>query len=447
MHGRQRQDEAAARRSGSPRRDNEPTNAVAALQRSAGNAAMSSLFEDAGPLVRDTLASPGRPLDAAVRAEMEARLGHDFGDVRIHTDAQAHESATAISAHAYTSGSHIAFQRSAYNPSSQEGRRTIAHELTHVVQQQVGGQEDAFSVNGRSLSDTADPLEQEADRTAASLASSPAGKAREPALPTNRPVPETTRTAVVRRYFTGRADLPSVKQVAMNTAQVNVQGWEPFLIDQLDRLVDDLFETEEAVVTWTEFLTSTAIDLALAPASTIPGYGAIAQVVGVALKATVHVGAEFYRASLEAQKAELERLAQRALVGYGDTLSASYEAFIDRYMRAHLWQSFASEEDLNHHVAALYEEVELRWPELTLDNYEDIRRLSLLVMKAALEAKAASVRERIREDHYERMRMSLGVEPYDRPAGIPTQEECTRVDQSLRRETGYDGPPVRLEDL
>ena len=81
-------------------------------------------------IVDDVLRSPGRALDAATRAQMEARFGHDFGRVRIHTDAQADASARAVSAHAYTVGDHVVF-------ASGERPRgpLLAHELTHVVQQ------------------------------------------------------------------------------------------------------------------------------------------------------------------------------------------------------------------------------------------------------------------------------------------------------------------------
>jgi hypothetical protein len=66
---------------------------------------------------------------------MEPRFGHDFSKVRIHADAQAAESARAVSAKAYTVGQHIVFGQGRYAPQSSEGQRLIAHELTHVVQQ------------------------------------------------------------------------------------------------------------------------------------------------------------------------------------------------------------------------------------------------------------------------------------------------------------------------
>ena len=69
---------------------------------------------------------------------MESRLGHDFGDVRVHTDGGAHDSAKAVNAHAYTVGPNIVFQRDKYDSPSTDGRTMLAHELTHVVQQRSG---------------------------------------------------------------------------------------------------------------------------------------------------------------------------------------------------------------------------------------------------------------------------------------------------------------------
>jgi hypothetical protein len=88
------------------------------------------------PIVHEALASAGRPLDPSARAFMEPRFGHDFSRVRVHTDHTAARSAEAVAARAYTVGSHMVFGAGRYAPASQEGRRLIAHELTHVLQQQ-----------------------------------------------------------------------------------------------------------------------------------------------------------------------------------------------------------------------------------------------------------------------------------------------------------------------
>jgi hypothetical protein len=97
--------------------------------RSLGNAA------EVPPAVNEVLSSPGERLDEKTRGVMESRLGHDFGRVRVHTDAKAAHSARSIGARAYTAGQDIAFDQGQYSPGNAEGQRLLAHELVHVVQQ------------------------------------------------------------------------------------------------------------------------------------------------------------------------------------------------------------------------------------------------------------------------------------------------------------------------
>jgi Domain of unknown function (DUF4157) len=92
----------------------------------------------APPIVHEVLRSPGQPLDTATRAFMEPRFGHDFSRVRVHSDAAAEQSARDVNAGAYTVGQNIVFGAGRFAPGTQEGRRLIAHELTHVVQQNGG---------------------------------------------------------------------------------------------------------------------------------------------------------------------------------------------------------------------------------------------------------------------------------------------------------------------
>ena len=117
----------------------------------------------APPIVEEVLRSPGQLLDAAARQEMEARLGHDFSRVRVHTDAQAAASADAVQAEAYTVGPHVAFASGRYVPSAPAGRRLLAHELAHVAQQ--GGDGSGLSAP-LEVGSPSDPLERQADRAA-----------------------------------------------------------------------------------------------------------------------------------------------------------------------------------------------------------------------------------------------------------------------------------------
>ena len=103
------------------------------LPRAAVNSA--ALAPTVPSLVHDVLRSPGQPLDAATRAALEPRFGHDFSGVRVHTDDRAAESARAVEARAYTVGQDVAFGPGQYAPDTSQGRRLLAHELAHVVQQ------------------------------------------------------------------------------------------------------------------------------------------------------------------------------------------------------------------------------------------------------------------------------------------------------------------------
>jgi hypothetical protein len=89
----------------------------------------------APPIVRDVLSTGGQPLDRGVRDKMGSRLGHDFSQVRVHTGSDANDAARSIRARAFTSGQHIVFGGGQFSPAQAEGRRLLAHELTHVVQQ------------------------------------------------------------------------------------------------------------------------------------------------------------------------------------------------------------------------------------------------------------------------------------------------------------------------
>jgi hypothetical protein len=90
----------------------------------------------APPVVHEVLRSPGQPLDAQTRAFMEPRFGRDFTAVRAHTDGKAAESARAVQALAYTVGTDVVFAHQQYAPATPSGKRLLAHELAHVVQQE-----------------------------------------------------------------------------------------------------------------------------------------------------------------------------------------------------------------------------------------------------------------------------------------------------------------------
>ncbi len=116
------------------------------------------------PLLRKVLrAGRGRPIDRETRAFMEDRFGSDFGEVRLLTGAEAGAAADALRARAFTVGEQIVFQPGQYDPGTTAGRRLLAHELAHVVQQRGQGPGDP---GAWQVGDEDDPLEREAERVA-----------------------------------------------------------------------------------------------------------------------------------------------------------------------------------------------------------------------------------------------------------------------------------------
>jgi peptidoglycan hydrolase-like protein with peptidoglycan-binding domain len=85
--------------------------------------------------VETVLSTTGTRLDKRTREFMENRFGYDFGHVQVHNDSEAHQSSAAINAKAYTHQNHIVFGSGQYEPNTDSGKRLLAHELTHVVQQ------------------------------------------------------------------------------------------------------------------------------------------------------------------------------------------------------------------------------------------------------------------------------------------------------------------------
>jgi outer membrane protein OmpA-like peptidoglycan-associated protein len=93
------------------------------------------------PSVHEVLSSPGLSLDQATRAFMEPRFGHDFSRVRVHFGPAAEQSAREVNSNAYTVGHNIVFGADRFEPGTNEGRRLIAHELVHVIQQNQRSQQ------------------------------------------------------------------------------------------------------------------------------------------------------------------------------------------------------------------------------------------------------------------------------------------------------------------
>jgi Domain of unknown function (DUF4157) len=109
----------------------------------------------------------GRALDPAAQRDLGDSMGEDFADVQVHTDSEADGLNRAVQAEAFTTGKDIFFRHGKYDPASNSGRKLLAHELTHVVQQR-----DAPPKQDLTLSDPGDSSERQASAVADNVASS-----------------------------------------------------------------------------------------------------------------------------------------------------------------------------------------------------------------------------------------------------------------------------------
>jgi hypothetical protein len=189
-----------------------------------GNSSTTSEKHEAPSMVKEVLRSPGRPLDPRTRASMETRLGHDFGRVRVHDDARAARSAAAVNALAFTVGRHVAFAAGRYSPDSQAGRRLIAHELAHVVQQGAGG----FPVTKTGVGRPDGTWNFETDRTSGAAGPDKAPQTaggRRRAVPTSSPLAEP---CLQRRLRVQNPSAPAAYLPAPDNTRPRaelVEGW------------------------------------------------------------------------------------------------------------------------------------------------------------------------------------------------------------------------------
>ncbi|MFZ1985106.1 MAG: DUF4157 domain-containing protein, partial [Desulfatitalea sp.] len=162
----------------------------------------------------------GDPLTPGLRAEFEARFGHDFSGVRIHTDPQATQSAEALNAQAYTAGRNIVFGPGQYAPGRRSGRFLIAHELAHVVQQEQG--DGAPGMQYR----------QEPGAVVAPSGATPRPVGA-PVPATGRPSPDPrTRHTVTVVDFGQNANLYNWREVITHIGEIEAQS--------VDQMVDDV---------------------------------------------------------------------------------------------------------------------------------------------------------------------------------------------------------------
>jgi hypothetical protein len=154
------------------------------------------------PIVHEVLELPGQPLDKGTRDFFEPRFGHDFSQVRVHTDTRAAESARAVNALAYTVGHNIVFGACQYKPRTVGGQRLMSHELTHVAQQNAGGLQIMPQADLK-INTQGDASEQEAEQTADFIGNfaDPAGADKWYQKPERIQFPTTASQAHLQRFF------------------------------------------------------------------------------------------------------------------------------------------------------------------------------------------------------------------------------------------------------
>jgi len=121
-------------------------------------------------IVHEVLKDQGQPLGRVVQVAFEQRFHHDFSAVRVHSDSRAAESAKRVGAIAYTVGNDIVFGSGRYSPETRAGRRLLAHELTHVVQQRHGPPKAVLLQSKLPIGDPADRFERQAEAAADRIA-------------------------------------------------------------------------------------------------------------------------------------------------------------------------------------------------------------------------------------------------------------------------------------
>ena len=156
---------------------------------------------------------------------MEPKFGADFSAVQVHTGARAAQSARSVNALAYTVGEHIVFGDGQFSSHTEAGRRIIAHELTHVVQQSQGAVNVSSTADGGvSVSEPSDPLEREADLTASEVISAKDGPGQSrprmsPTITARRP---DHGAALVQRF--GGAAVPAATDCTVLPADSALTG-------------------------------------------------------------------------------------------------------------------------------------------------------------------------------------------------------------------------------
>lgn len=170
----------------------------------------------------------GQPLAASIRQPMERAFGADFNGVRVHTDAQADQLNQAIQAKAFTTGQDLFFRQGAYAPGSREGQRLIAHELTHVAQQ------NGSAVLKRQPLPEANSSSDVAEMIKHSATLAKAGQSMAPILAAEVKLQNKTKLSAslqsgIKTFFEGKVIQAQYNSAVHNAAALTQQNWTNIL--------------------------------------------------------------------------------------------------------------------------------------------------------------------------------------------------------------------------
>jgi hypothetical protein len=280
-----------------------------------------------------SLSSKGSSLPENTRNFFEPRFGQDFSDVKIHNDADAARSANDINALAYTTGNNIVFNQNQFSPESDDGRKLLAHELTHVVQQ--GGR--------------------------------------------NNKVFRKEKNACSSRYK-NKATEEIDKKTFDNQLTGNIDSWTPYLINKIGAIINETFNKKEEIG-WLGEIGHLVIETGkeLLDVSGIEGEG---------VKAGLKIGAVFINFlidvcgenskisdedSLESMKIKIADGTEKALVSYQDDKRKEGQKFIDNFFKG---QMRTSKDNCAAAISDLTTEVDEKFPRVSVENYGEIKEIA-----------------------------------------------------------------------
>jgi hypothetical protein len=195
--------------------------------------------------------SGGIPLPRSVRGLMEPRFGQDLGPVKIHADGLAETLSETVNARAFTVGHDVFFGRSEFKPDAPEGQRLLAHELTHVVQQQNGHPASGLQRQADEELSPTDSLDALDESAGTELDSSEEAELQELATPTEEPVAltperaEETEVAPAETTDAKEPELPEAADVA--TVEAELQSKLPAEPEETEEIQSQFESVEETV--------------------------------------------------------------------------------------------------------------------------------------------------------------------------------------------------------